>query len=127
MQKYNSIRNEMKDLAITIFSHGGTTSVYAVKVEGKLNEINNKWKALCDRLGMTYKDAEETLFLLKILQEMLTRLNKWLNFVHENIKRVELDSCCLDEMMQYIKNIEVRLLYFDHQFVVKLKKKNLKN
>lgn len=110
MKKYNNIRNELKDLAVTIFGHGGTTCVYAVKVELKLNEINNKWKTLCDRLGMTYKDAEETLFLLKILQEMLTRLNKWLNFVHDNIKRVELDSCCLDEMMQYIKNIEVGII-----------------
>ena len=110
MKKYNKIRSELKDLAITIFSHG-TSCAYAVKVEERLNDINNKWKALCEKLGMTYKDAEETLFLLKILQEMLTRLNKWLNFVHENMKRVELDSCCLDEMMQYIKNIEVGSLY----------------
>lgn len=121
MKKYNTIRSDLKDLAITIFTYG-TSCVYAKQVETKLSKINNQWKAICDKLGMTYKDAEETLFLLKVLQEMLTRLNTWLNHVHENIKKVALDSCCPDEMVQYVRNIEVCIILYTWVFLKGLKR-----
>ena len=106
MKRYNDVRNELKDLAISILSHGPSCS-FGIVVQKKLNEVNARWRQLCDKLGMTFKDAEETLFLLKLLQEMLGQLNKWLNSVHEKIKGVELDTCSFDGMKRSIKNIDV--------------------
>lgn len=106
MKRYNDVRNELKNLAISILSHGPSCN-FGIIVQEKLNEVNARWKQLCDKLGMTWQDAEETLFLLKLLQEMLGQLNRWLNTVHEKIKGVELDTCSFDDMNRSIKNIDV--------------------
>ena len=106
MKKYDTIRNELKDLAVSILSHG-PSCVYAQTVQQRLDQVNQRWKEICERLGMTYKDAEETLFLLSVLREMLRQLNKWLNSVQEQLKRVELNSCSFDQMKQYVTNLEV--------------------
>jgi hypothetical protein len=106
MKRYNNVRNELKDLAISILSHGPSCS-FGMIVQEKLNQVNTRWKHLCDKLGLTFKEAEETLFLLKLLQEMLGQLNRWLNNVHEKIKGVELNTCSFDAMKRSIKNIDV--------------------
>uniref|UniRef100_A0A7M5XE85 Uncharacterized protein n=2 Tax=Clytia hemisphaerica TaxID=252671 RepID=A0A7M5XE85_9CNID len=109
MKTYDSIRNELKDHAVSILSHG-PSCVYAQTVQQRLDQVNHRWKEICERLGMTYKDADETLFLLSVLREMLRQLNKWLNSVQEQLKRVELNSCSFDQMKQYVTNLEVLLL-----------------
>lgn len=106
MTRYDGIRSELKKLAIQLLGYG-SSCVFGTVVRQKLNDVNDRWKNLCEKLGMTYKDAEETLFLLKLLEEMLDQLTSWLNGVNERLKQVKLDSCSPDEIKRFIMDTEV--------------------
>ena len=71
------------------------------------DDVNTRWMTLCRKLGIAFKDAEETVFLLKLLEAVLTQLNKWLYRVHQQQRAVKRDSCNVHEMQHALDNIEV--------------------
>lgn len=109
MSRYDTVRGELKKIAIHILGYG-SSYVFGNVVRQQLNDVNDRWKDLCEKLGMTYKDAEETLFLLKLLEEMLGQLTSWLNDVNKKLKQVQLDTCSPDEMQRFIMDTEVSIL-----------------
>lgn len=109
MKRYDTIRNELKSMAVEVLSHGASAT-YGDHVREELNAVNYRWRILCDKLGMTYKIAEETLFLLKLLEEMLKQLTSWLNNARGRLKQVRLESCSVNEMALAVQNLEVRTL-----------------
>lgn len=103
----------MNECAYYVISKAGGTP-YAGAVAEKQKHLNDRWRALCQQLGITYKKAEETRYGLKLLEIQLKQLNTWMAEVESRLMEFTVTaSCVLTEIQKKAKEMKV-------QFVCKL-------
>ena len=69
--------------------------------------MKERWKGICSQLGISCLQAEETLFLLKLFEEMLKHINTWLNGISKRLKMINLKSSEENEIKIYLKDLKV--------------------
>ena len=70
--------------------------------------LNERWEAVCIQLGISYKQAEQTKYSLKLLEAQLTQLNKWMSSVERQITETSRElSCDIDELSQQLVDLQV--------------------
>lgn len=97
----------MNECAYYVISKAGGTP-YAGAVAEKQKHLNDRWRALCQQLGITYKKAEETRYGLKLLEIQLKQLNTWMAEVETRLKEFAVaGSCVLTEIQKKVKEMKV--------------------
>ena len=97
----------MNECAYYVISKAGGTP-YAGAVAEKQKHLNDRWRALCQQLGITYKKAEETRYGLKLLEIQLKQLNTWIVEVEGRLMRFAVaGSCVLPEIQRKVKEMKV--------------------
>ena len=97
----------MNECAYYVISKAGGTP-YAGAVAEKQKHLNDRWRALCQQLGITYKKAEETRYGLKLLEIQLKQLNTWMTEVESRLMGFTVTgSCILTEMQKKAKEMKV--------------------
>lgn len=97
----------MNETAFHVISCG-SGSPYTEHVAKKQQELNERWRALCQQLGVTYKKAEETKYELKLLEIQLKQLNAWMTQVENRLMTFTVgDTCEITEVQQKNKELTV--------------------
>ncbi|XP_065655767.1 uncharacterized protein LOC100206390 isoform X16 [Hydra vulgaris] len=109
--RYDKVREQLKLIAVKIISHAPACE-FSEDINCFTVELDNRWRSLCEKLGLAYQGVEEALFLLKLLEEMLNMLEKWLHNITKRIEQIELYTCNIDSMHIYIQNLEVMINEF---------------
>lgn len=118
IEGHEGTRSTMNECAYYVISKAGGTP-YAGAVAEKQKHLNDRWRALCQQLGITYKKAEETRYGLKLLEIQLKQLNTWMAEVESRLMEFTVTaSCVLTEIQKKAKEMKV-------QFVCKLFLKTL--
>lgn len=113
IEGHEGTRSTMNECAYYVISKAGGTP-YAGAVAEKQKHLNDRWRALCQQLGITYKKAEETRYGLKLLEIQLKQLNTWMAEVESRLMEFTVTaSCVLTEIQKKAKEMKV-------QFVCKL-------
>ena len=98
----------MNECAYYVISKAGGTP-YAGAVAEKQKQLNDRWRALCQQLGITYKKAEETRYGLKLLEIQLKQLNTWMADVESRLLGFAVaGSCVLPEIQKKVKEMKVK-------------------
>ena len=97
----------MNECAYYVVSKAGGTP-YAGAVAEQQKHLNDRWRTLCQQLGITYKKAEETRYGLKLLEIQLKQLNTWIaelerRLVDFNVARL----CGVADIQRKVKEIKV--------------------
>lgn len=97
----------MNEAAFYLLSHWSGTP-FTDHMTTKQQEVNNRWRTLCQQLGVTYKKAEETKYGLKLLELQLKQLNAWMAQVESKLRDYSItDTCEVAEVQQRYKVIKV--------------------
>ena len=97
----------MNECAYYVISKAGGTP-YAGAVAEKQKHLNDRWRALCQQLGITYKKAEETRYGLKLLEIQLKQLNTWMAEVESRLMGFTVTgSCVLTDIQKKAKEMKV--------------------
>lgn len=106
----------MNECAYYVISKAGGTP-YAGAVAEKQKHLNDRWRALCQQLGITYKKAEETRYGLKLLEIQLKQLNTWMTEVESRLMGFTVTgSCVLTEIQKKAK--EMKVLFVRKLFLI---------
>lgn len=106
----------MNECAYYVISKAGGTP-YAGAVAEKQKHLNDRWRALCQQLGITYKKAEETRYGLKLLEIQLKQLNTWMAEVESRLMGFTVTgSCVLTEIQKKAK--EMKVLFVRKLFLI---------
>jgi len=98
----------MNEAAFYLLSHWSGTP-FTDQMTTKQQEVNSRWRTLCQQLGVTYKKAEETKYGLKLLELQLKQLNAWMSQVENKLRDYSFaDTCEVAEVQQKYKIIKVR-------------------
>ena len=107
IEGHEGTRSTMNECAYYVISKAGGTP-YAGAVAEKQKHLNDRWRALCQQLGITYKKAEETRYGLKLLEIQLKQLNTWMAEVESRLMGfTETGSCVLTEIQKKAKEMKV--------------------
>ena len=99
----------MNESAYYVISKAGGTP-YAGAVAEKQKHLNDRWRALCQQLGITYKKAEETRYGLKLLEIQLKQLNTWMAEVETRLMGFSVaGSCVLPDLQRKVKEMKVNI------------------
>ncbi|XP_047138451.1 uncharacterized protein LOC100206390 isoform X2 [Hydra vulgaris] len=109
--RYDKVREQLKLIAVKVISHAPACE-FSEDINCFIVELDNRWRSLCEKLGLAYQGVEEALFLLKLLEEMLNMLEKWLHDISKRIEQIELYTCNIDSIHIYIQNLEVMINEF---------------
>ena len=113
MLRYEKVREQLKLIAVKVISHAPACG-FSEDIRCFILELDDRWQSLCEKLGLTYQRVEETLFLLKLLEEMLNLLEKWLQNVSKRVEQIKLYTCSVDSMHIYIQNLQVNLSFDEY-------------
>ena len=107
IEGHEGTRSTMNECAYFVISKAGGTP-YAGAVAEKQKQLNDRWRALCQQLGITYKKAEETRYGLKLLEIQLKQLNTWMTEVESRLMGFTVTgSCVLTEIQKKAKEMKV--------------------
>ena len=81
--------------------------------------MKERWKDICSQIGIPSQQAEETLFLLKLFEEMLKHINSWLNGISKRLKMINLKSSEENEIKIYLKDLKVNYIVICFVFCIK--------
>ena len=99
----------MNESAYYVISKAGGTP-YAGAVAEKQKYLNDRWRALCQQLGITYKKAEETRYGLKLLEIQLKQLNTWMTELESRLVDFTVARLCVvAEIHKKVKEMKVTL------------------
>ncbi|XP_068688970.1 nesprin-1-like [Montipora foliosa] len=106
IERHEAIRSTMNECAYYVVSKAGGTP-YAGAVAEQQKHLNDRWRTLCQQLGITYKKAEETRYGLKLLEIQLKQLNTWIaelerRLVDFNVARL----CGVADIQRKVKEIK---------------------
>ena len=102
----------MNECAYFVISRGSGTP-YAGAVAGQQKSLNDRWRSLCQQLGITYKKAEETRYGLKLLEIQLKQLNTWMKEVEGRVEDfLVANSCEIPEILRKVAEMKVRDAHF---------------
>ena len=105
----------MNESAYYVISKAGGTP-YAGAVAEKQKHLNDRWRALCQQLGITYKKAEETRYGLKLLEIQLKQLNTWMTELESRLVDFTVARLCVvAEIHKKVKEMKVKLKTSDSQ------------
>ena len=97
----------MNESAYYVISKAGGTP-YAGAVAEKQKYLNDRWRALCQQLGITYKKAEETRYGLKLLEIQLKQLNTWMTELESRLVDFTVARLCVvAEIHKKVKEMKV--------------------
>ena len=105
-EKYDQTRKRLEVFAIQIMSTG-PTAPYSQQVQKRCRTINHRWEVLCREVGVSFRKAEETLFNLRLLEAVLTRLNEWLKTVENRVIQLSAELQESDKSRQKLLDLEV--------------------
>ena len=80
--------------------------------------MKERWKDICSQIGIPFQQAEETLFLLKLFEEMLKHINSWLNGISKRLKMINLKSSEENEIKIYLKDLKVNYIVICFVFCI---------
>lgn len=107
IEGHEATRSTMNECAYYVISKAGGTP-YAGAVAEKQKHLNDRWRALCRQLGITYKKAEETRYGLKLLEIQLKQLNTWMAEVESRLMGFAVaGSCVLTDIQKKAKEMKV--------------------
>jgi len=114
IKDYATLREDLKKLAVNILSYGSTCS-FAHDIKDKFQTMKTRWKCICESLGISYEQAEETIFLLQLFEQLLKQLNNWLNTICHKLKHMNLTSTNLAEMEHTIRDLKIMVKEFNNR------------
>ena len=107
IEGHENTRSTLNESAYYVISKAGGTP-YAGAVAEKQKNLNDRWRALCQQLGITYKKAEETRYGLKLLEIQLKQLNTWMAEVETKLREFSVvSSCVVSELQRKVKEMKV--------------------
>ena len=106
LEKYEQARKKLQGFAIQIMSTG-PTAPYSEQVLKDYNVINHRWEGLCKELGISFKRVEETVFSLRLLEAVLTKLNEWLKSIEGKVRKLSLQLTEPDDNTQRLLDLKV--------------------
>ena len=107
IEGHEGTRSTMNECAYYVISKASGTP-YAGAVAEKQKHLNDRWRALCQQLGITYKKAEETRYGLKLLEIQLKQLNTWMAEVESRLMGFTVTgSCVLTDIQKKAKEMKV--------------------
>lgn len=107
IESHELVRSNMNEAAYHVISRASGTP-YVSMVAYKQKDINDRWRALCQQLGITYKKAEETKYGLKLLEIQLKQLNNWMAEVEGRLSTFAIQGCSeLHELQKKLAAIKV--------------------
>lgn len=115
--KYSNELEELQQLAIKIGSYGSTCK-FSYDIISKFGCMKERWKDICSQIGIPSQQAEETLFLLKLFEEMLKHINSWLNGISKRLKMINLKSSEENEIKIYLKDLKVNYIVICFVFCI---------
>lgn len=116
IEGHENTRSTLNESAYYVISKAGGTP-YAGAVAEKQKHLNDRWRALCQQLGITYKKAEETRYGLKLLEIQLKQLNTWMAEVETKLREFSVvGSCILPELQRKVKEMKVIIKMSEHTF-----------
>ena len=92
IESHEPARSDMNEAAYHVISRASGTPSASVVAE-KQKAVNDRWRALCQQLGITYKKAEETRYGLKLLEMQLKQLNSWMAELEARVAAFTVDYC----------------------------------
>jgi len=99
----------MNEAVFNLISHWSGTA-FTDHMTTKQQEVNERWRTLCQQLGVTYKKAEETKYGLKLLEIQLKQLNAWMAQVESKLMGYTIgDTCEITEVQQKYQELKVSL------------------
>ena len=115
IESHEATRSTMNESAYYVISKAGGTP-YAGAVAEKQKHLNDRWRALCQQLGITYKKAEETRYGLKLLEIQLKQLNTWMTELESRlVDFTVVRLCVVAEIHKKVKEMKVKLKNGDSQ------------
>ena len=115
IESHEATRSTMNESAYYVISKAGGTP-YAGAVAEKQKHLNDRWRALCQQLGITYKKAEETRYGLKLLEIQLKQLNTWMTELESRLVDFTVARLCVvAEIHKKVKEMKVKLKKSDSQ------------
>ena len=109
IESHEATRSTMNESAYYVVSKAGGTP-YAGAVAEKQKHLNDRWRALCQQLGITYKKAEETRYGLKLLEIQLKQLNTWMTELESRLVDFTVARLCVvAEIHKKVKEMKVKL------------------
>lgn len=106
IEGHENTRSTLNESAYYVISKAGGTP-YAGAVAEKQKNLNDRWRALCQQLGITYKKAEETRYGLKLLEIQLKQLNTWMAEVETKLREFSVvSSCVVSELQRKVKEMK---------------------
>lgn len=115
IESHEATRSTMNESAYYVISKAGGTP-YAGAVAEKQKHLNDRWRALCQQLGITYKKAEETRYGLKLLEIQLKQLNTWVTELESRLVDFTVARLCVvAEIHKKVKEMKVKLTTSDSQ------------
>ena len=108
IESHEAVRSRLNECAFHVISRG-SDSCYARKVKEQQQQLNERWRALCQLLGITYKKAEETKYGLKLLEIQLKQLNAWMTELEERLRSfTRKGSCEISEIQKQLGMLKVQ-------------------
>lgn len=107
IERHEATRSTMNECAYYVVGKAGGTP-YAGAVAEKQKQLNDRWRTLCQQLGITYKKAEETRYGLKLLEIQLKQLNTWIAGLEGRLMDFAVvRMCVVGDLVKKVKEIKV--------------------
>lgn len=108
IEGHEGARSSMNECAYYVISKAGGTP-YGGAIAEKQKHLNDRWRALCQQLGITYKKAEETRYGLKLLEIQLKQLNTWMAELESRLVDFTVACLCVEtDLHKKVKEIKVQ-------------------